>query len=110
MRMAMKHIAVAALLGLAMAAPAWAFDDDYLDRRDTITKGAGDAQATNAVTQTLDPWPPYARNTNIKVDGKRAQIGITRYQENKSIQPQGLTGSSIAGGSSQGGAGAGVTK
>jgi hypothetical protein len=102
----MKHIAIAALLGIGLAAPAFAFDDEYLDRRDTLTKGAGDAQAVNAATQTLDPWPPYARNTDIKVDGKRAELGMTRYQKNKSIEPRGLTTSSISPAKSGGGAAA----
>lgn len=109
MRTAMKLIAIAALLSLGAVGAAHAFDDDALDRRDTLTEGAGDAQAANAVTQTLDPWPPYARNTDIKVDGKRAELGITRYQENKSIKPRGLTASTVPGEGKSGG-GAATTK
>lgn len=106
MRTAMKHIAIAALLGAGLAGPALAFDDDYLDRRDTISRGAGDAQAVNAATQTLDPWPPYSRKTDIKVDGKRSHVGVTRYYENKSIEPKGLSGSTISGNGGNPGGGA----
>ena len=30
---------------------------EYLDRRDTIALSGGNAVATNAVTQMVDPWP-----------------------------------------------------
>lgn len=91
----MKRLAavvLAAALGMGGVTAAYAFDDDYLDRRDTVSRGAGDANATNLATQTIDPWPAYVRNTKITVDGKRAHIGMSRYQANKSIEPRGLTG------------------
>jgi hypothetical protein len=101
----MKHIAAVAL-SLTFAAPAasivHAEDYDYFSHRDTISRGLGDANATNMVTQTIDPWPPYARNTKIMVNGKRAHIGMTRYEHNNSIQPRGLTGSSMSGAASIG--------
>jgi hypothetical protein len=76
----------------------YAFDDDYFSRRDTVTEDAGDAMATNNVTHTLDPWAPHSKNTEIKVDGMRAQLGISRYQKNQSIDPKGLSGKKSTGG------------
>jgi hypothetical protein len=69
--------------------------DDYLAHRDTISLTAGDAIATNAATQTIDPWPAHAKDTVIDQDGKRAQIAMERYQKNKSIPPQGLNTTDI---------------
>lgn len=81
--------------------------EDSFSHRDTISLNAGDAIATNAVTQTIDPWPAHAKNTDIDLDGKRAQIAIERYQKNKTIPPQGLNTSDVtsqSGSSGQGGA------
>jgi hypothetical protein len=74
----------------AAALPALADPYDYRDRRDTITSSAGDANASNIAVQTVDPWPPYAKNPNINLDGRRAGLAITRYQLNQSIPPKGL--------------------
>jgi hypothetical protein len=86
----------AAFLALASGA-ALADDYDYRDRRDTISSSAGNANAANIATQTIDPWPPYAKNTNSHLDGQRARVGITRYQENKSVPPRGLGTTTISG-------------
>lgn len=105
---AFMRLAAAASLGAVLltasvpAAHAWDDDVDYFDHRDTITRGAGDASATNLATQTIDPWHRYTRNTKITVDGKRAQIGMTRYQQNKSIPPHGLSASTNTGGNRNG--------
>lgn len=52
---------------------------DYVERRDTITLAAGDAQAWNKVVHTADPWPPYAMNNHIPGDGRRTAQVIQRY-------------------------------
>jgi hypothetical protein len=52
---------------------------DYTKTRDTITLGAGEAQAWNRVVQTADPWPPYVLNTNIPGDGQRTERVIRGY-------------------------------
>jgi hypothetical protein len=79
------------------AFPALADDYDYRDRRDTISSSAGNANAANIATQTIDPWPPYAKNTENHLDGQRARVGITRYQENKSVPPRGLNTTTFSG-------------
>jgi hypothetical protein len=52
---------------------------DYVERRDTITLAAGEAQSWNRVVHATDPWPPYVMNTNIPGDGQRTQAAIRRY-------------------------------
>ena len=73
------------LLVLALAATTLtgACTDMYLDRRDSVSFGAGDAVAVNKITQMIDPWPPYAGNRNIAFDGERMQAAAERYRTNK---------------------------
>ncbi|MCG7391500.1 hypothetical protein MHY87_01075 [Microvirga sp. ACRRW] len=52
---------------------------DYMERRDTITLHAGEAQAWNSVVHTADPWPPYVMNTHIPGDGQRTARVMQRY-------------------------------
>ncbi len=96
----MKH-AKAGIIAAVICAPVLVlqgcYDDSYYSRRDTVSLGAGDAIATNAATQTIDPWPPYAKDTDINLEGERARVGIQRYQQNKSIPPRGLNTTEITG-------------
>lgn len=62
----------------------------YLAHSDTVTLGAGNANAVNAATQTIDPWPPESKDAQIDQDGKRAHIAVKRYETNTSIKPRGL--------------------
>ena len=76
---------------LALAAPLLgACTDMYLDRRDSVSFGAGDAVAVNKITQMIDPWPPYAGNRSIAFDGERMAAAAERYRTNKVIEPQGM--------------------
>lgn len=93
-RNAMLAAALAAMTGAAL--PALADDYDYFDRRDTISSSAGNANAANMAIQTIDPWPPYSRNTKSHLNGNRAGVAITRYQQNKSISPKGLSTTTIS--------------
>jgi hypothetical protein len=88
-----------ALAAAAIAAPAMLSgcnEDDYLARRDTVSLGAGDAVAVNAVTQTIDPWNRNAKNTEINQEGERARVAVERYQLNKSIPPKGVNTTTIS--------------
>jgi len=82
-----------ALLLLAGAGRASA-DEEYLARRDSITPGAGNAAAHNRAVHTINPWPRYVGNDRINIDGRRIQLGMRRYQANKSIPPRGVATSS----------------
>jgi hypothetical protein len=86
------RMALASLL-LAGAGGASA-DEEYLARRDSITPGAGNAAAHNRAVHTINPWPRYVGNDRINIDGRRIQLGMRRYQENKSIPPRGVSTSS----------------
>ena len=67
--------------------------DMYLDRRDTVSFGAGDAVAVNKVTHMVDPWPARAGNRNIAFDGERMQAAAERYRTNK-VTPLSAAGTS----------------
>lgn len=43
---------------------------DYLNHRDTITFGLGNAVEANKGIHTQDPFPRVAQNTHITTDGK----------------------------------------
>jgi len=53
----------------------------YLQRKDSVFLGAGDAKAINSATQIIDPWPRYVRNTRIGGDGSRMQGVVERYRD-----------------------------
>jgi hypothetical protein len=78
-----RAIAVAVVLGTALAG----CSDIYYDRRDTVSLAAGDAVATNKVTHTIDPWPPYAANDRIAANGQLMQSAQDRYKRGRVITP-----------------------
>ena len=61
--------------------------DIYLDRRDSIALGAGDAVAGNAVEQMVDPWPPNSGDKTIAFNGQKMQTAVERYRTGKVIPP-----------------------
>jgi hypothetical protein len=73
----------AAVLALAATTLLGACTDMYLDRRDTVSFGAGDAPAANKVTHMIDPWPARAGDRNISYDGERMQAAAERYRTGK---------------------------
>jgi hypothetical protein len=72
-------------------------DDTHSGHSDFITRQAGDAVAVNKAVQTDDPWPKEARKRKLDVDGKRAEVAIKRYEQNKSVPPKGLNTTTISG-------------
>jgi len=77
---------VFAVIGLATWL-AGCSDDKYLDRRDAIALGAGDAIAANQAEEIVDPWPRNSGNKNIAFNGQRIQAAVERYRTGKVIQP-----------------------
>jgi len=57
--------------------------DRYFQRSDTITLSAGDAKQANAVTHTINPWPPGVGDRRIVSDARRVGSGVTRYSTNQ---------------------------
>jgi hypothetical protein len=60
---------------------------EYLDRKDTLLLGAGDAVETNIATHVADPWPAEARSRDFAISGERSQIAVERYRTR--AQPSG---------------------
>ena len=61
--------------------------DIYMDRRDSISLSAGDAMASNRVTQMIDPWPAASGKHNIAYNGEKAARASTRYRTGRVIPP-----------------------
>ena len=88
-------LALATVLGGCNAT--WIDPHGYLDRRDGIWLGAGDAKNTNIATQMYDPWAPHSANTHIAMNGQRAQTAAERYRYGKVIAPRGISASTSYG-------------
>ena len=52
----------------------------YVQRKDTVTLGAGDAKEVNAVTHMDHPWPRGVGDRRIVVEASRAVPAIERYR------------------------------
>lgn len=52
---------------------------DYMNNRDSITLGLGNANQANIGIHTIDPFPPSAKNTKIEVTGKKVGDAYSRY-------------------------------
>jgi hypothetical protein len=75
------------VLALALVLTAVSGCSEYLDRRDTIALGAGDAIATDEVTQMVDPWPRAAAQRNIGFNGQLIENAVQRYKTNSTYRP-----------------------
>jgi hypothetical protein len=65
--------------------PFWDEIGRYFQRIDTNSLVSGDAREVNAVTQIIDPWPPYVRDRRIPANGQRMVGAIDRYQNPKRL-------------------------
>jgi hypothetical protein len=82
-RRATRLAAAATLLPLALGG----CSDMYFARRDTMSVVSGEAQATNRVTQMIDPWPAASGQRNIAYSGEKAVIAADRYRTGRVIPP-----------------------
>ncbi|MBA8834500.1 hypothetical protein GGE50_005203 [Rhizobium leguminosarum] len=53
---------------------------DYMNHRDSITFGLGNAVEANKAIHIEDPFPPEAQRTRIASDGKVIRRVVTQYQ------------------------------
>ncbi|RWG71416.1 MAG: hypothetical protein EOQ67_07290 [Mesorhizobium sp.] len=65
-------------LGAALAISGCAAD--YLNNYDTMTLASGDANNTNKLLQTVDPFNPNSNNTHIEGDGARSVAVVQHYK------------------------------
>ena len=54
---------------------------DYLNNRDSVTLGVGNAVEANLGIHTINPFPPSANNTDIDVDSAKVGQAYGRYIE-----------------------------
>jgi hypothetical protein len=78
-----KVLAAVVVIGTTVAG----CSEMYFDRRETLSLGAGDAIATNKVTQTIDPWPRHSANDRIAANGRLMQAAQDRYNRGKVVTP-----------------------
>jgi hypothetical protein len=76
-------IALIGLLFLSSTAFAWDQDvfEQYFQRSDRLTLGAGNAKDVNAITHIIDPWPRYVGNRQIPGNGERMSGAVERYRD-----------------------------
>jgi hypothetical protein len=86
-RAARLFAAGAIVAGLSIWLAGCSNADLFLDRRDSIALGAGDAVAANKVTQIVDPWPAYSDDKTIAYNGQRMQSAVERYRTGKVTPP-----------------------
>ena len=65
-----NSIALAAMVLLALAAPALAQNYNYASRSDFISLAAGDAPQANIAIQHPTPWPSYVNDTNLRTPAR----------------------------------------
>lgn len=53
----------------------------YLNHNDSVTLGAGNAPQANLGVHTIEPFPPRAGDTNIKISGKKTEDALDRYNQ-----------------------------
>lgn len=95
MSRAAKFHRLCAFAVIASASLAAGCSDIYYDRRDTVSRSAGDAVATNIATHTIDVWPVEAGERRIVSNGQKVQSAVERYRTNKVIKPVGTGTSSL---------------
>ena len=88
-RAAFAGCALAILAALAAGDASAGEDQDFEDffggythRVEGVTVGVGDAAASNAAGQIINPWPAYSRDRAIRSESSRMIGAIRRYQAN----------------------------
>lgn len=64
---------------------------DYLNNYDAVTLASGDANHTNLLLQTVDPFNPISNNTHIEGDGQRS-VAVIQHNKSPASGGGGYTG------------------
>ena len=54
---------------------------DYMNHRDTVTLGAGNAMELNTAIHEQKPWPRYVSNTTIITHGNLLPAGAVKKKK-----------------------------
>ena len=76
----MPKLAASLIAALAFAMSSCS---EYLDRRDTLLLGAGEAVQTNIVTHAADPWPRVAQRRELTFSGERMVKAVKRVERDE---------------------------
>ena len=86
-----NSIALAAMVLLALAAPALAQNYNYASRGDFISLAAGDAPQANIAIQHPTPWPSYVNDTNFRTPARQGVSALEnmfkRYEGESTAAP-----------------------
>lgn len=88
-----------AMIGMAFLAAAvlMAGCTEYLDRRETVSFGAGNAQQANLITHVVSPLPPHAADRDLLFHGQRVGGAVERYRTGGNAGPAAIGGEGAAG-------------
>jgi hypothetical protein len=74
-----KSLIAVCLLGSVLAAC-----DRYVDRRDQVTFGSGDAVAANRAMHIIDPWPRASQSVEQGISGEQAEGAMEKFRRRAS--------------------------
>lgn len=80
---------------------------EYLDRRETVSFGAGDAQQANLITHVVTPLPSHAADRELWFHGERMGDAVERYRTGEVSDPAAAERAATTTGASGGSSGAG---
>lgn len=98
-----------------MSSPALAgnLDDnyiyDYMNHRDSITIGLGDATTSNIIIMHPTPWPSYINKTTINISGDQGISALESMMQQQATGGSGTTTGSTANSGSNAGVTTGAT-
>jgi len=83
---AIRRRAVAVVASALAVSALAACSPDYLDHRESVSLGGGNAQAVNAATHIVNPLPPGSADRQLLINGQVVQKGVQRYRTGQTIE------------------------
>jgi hypothetical protein len=69
---------------------------EYLDRRESVSFGAGDAQQVNLITHVVTPLPSHAADRDLWFHGEPMANAVERYRTGETAEATADAGASGA--------------